>query len=127
LIPSRRILLGGAHVRYVPLLESYSLFCRRPGFPSGLAHVAFLGVPDLQQPFVDLPPGKRAILGLPLLLALKTIRWNKDGTIEVGASSKRKIHGTDICFDDLTAITEVEFQSRKLEFALDSGAAYTHL
>ena len=46
-----------------------------------LRHIAFLVVGDDQQPFVDLPPDERGVLGIPVLLAFEAFRWAADGAI----------------------------------------------
>lgn len=42
-----------------------------------LRHVPFQVVRDDQQPFIKLPAGKQGVLGLPVLLALETMRWRE--------------------------------------------------
>lgn len=85
-------------------------------------HVAFIVLPDNQKPFADLPPSKRGILGIPVLLAFQTIRWTADGTFEIAfPSGPRDIARSNLCFDGSDPITEVEFQKRQLEFIADTG------
>ncbi len=87
-----------------------------------LKHVAFIVVPDDHKPFADLPLGKRGIIGIPVLLAFQTIRWSADGTFEIAfPSGPRDIAKSNLCFDGLDPITEVEFRQRKLEFIADTG------
>jgi hypothetical protein len=87
-----------------------------------LKHVAFLILSDEQEPFSDLPLGKRGIIGLPVLLAFQTMRWSIDGTFEVDfASQSRDVDKSNLCFDGPDPIVEVEFQGRNLEFIADTG------
>ena len=87
-----------------------------------LKHVAFLILPDNQKPFVDLPPGKRGIIGLPVLLAFQTMRWSADGTFEVDfGPQSRDVTKSNLCFDGADPIVQVEFQQRKVEFIADTG------
>lgn len=87
-----------------------------------LAHVAFIVVPDSEKPFVDLPPGKQGILGIPVLLALRAIRWTDRGFMEIGFEPKpTHIATSNICFDGMDPVTLVRFRDRELEFILDTG------
>jgi len=91
-------------------------------------NVAFFVVRDDQEPFVDFPAGKRGIIGIPVILALETLRWRHDGTIDIGfASSTRNLARANICFDNEDPITQIEFAQRKLEFVLDTGAEDSEL
>ena len=53
-------------------------------------NVAFLVLRDDQDPFVDWPAGTRGILGLPVMLALETLRWRPHGTIDIGFTPARR-------------------------------------
>ena len=62
-----------------------------------LRHVGFLVVRDDQQPFADLAPDERGVLGLPALLAFDAFRWTADDAFEIafpaqGAESSRRQH-----------------------------------
>ncbi len=56
-----------------------------------LRNVAFGIVSDDQQPFRDLPPGERVVLGQPVILAMGGFRWSRDGTIEIGTRAGIRI------------------------------------
>jgi predicted aspartyl protease len=91
-------------------------------------NMAFFVVRDDQEPFVDFPAGERGIIGIPVILALETLRWRRDGTIEIGfASSARNLARANICFDNEDPVTQVAFTQRKLEFVLDTGAEDSEL
>ncbi|HUK30064.1 MAG TPA: retropepsin-like aspartic protease, partial [Candidatus Acidoferrum sp.] len=69
-------------------------------------NVAFIVVPDGQEPFVELPAGKRGILGLPVLLGFRTLRWRPGGPIEIGfASAKEDLSRANLCFDKDDPVT----------------------
>jgi predicted aspartyl protease len=48
--------------------------------------VSFAIVPD-KEPWSSIPPGKRGILGMPIWLAFRHVKWSKRGTWELGGSS----------------------------------------
>ena len=62
-----------------------------------LRHVAFLVVRDDQQPFVDLAPDERGVLGLPALLAFEAFRWTADGAFEIAFPAPREIVAALTC------------------------------
>ena len=87
-----------------------------------LRNVAFLILPDSQEPMSDLQPGRRGLIGLPVAIALRSIGWNSNGTFTIGSASGRPKKGRkNLCFDDLTPVTRVEFDDKELDFSLDSG------
>jgi hypothetical protein len=93
-----------------------------------LRHVVFLIARDDQQPFVDLPSGERGVLGLPVLLALQTMRWSAGGTFESGFRSARSsVRKSNLCFEGADAVTETGFRQSKLNLHLDTGASETVL
>jgi predicted aspartyl protease len=91
-------------------------------------NVAFLVLRDDQDPFVDWPAGTRGILGLPVMLALETLRWRPHGTIDIGFTpSTTNLSRANICFDSDDPIIQLEFDGRKLEFVLDTGGTDSEL
>jgi len=93
-----------------------------------LTNVAFLVLPEDRQPFVDLAPGERGVLGLPVLLALETLRWSTDGRFEIGFPSQPEIAGgSNLCFEGMTPVAEAGFQQSKLNLVVDTGATTTAL
>lgn len=93
-----------------------------------IKNVAFFLVRDDQEPFVDFPAGKRGIIGMPVILALQTLLWRRDGNIEIGfASSSRDLSRANICFDNEDPVTQIEFQRHKLEFVMDTGGEDSEL
>lgn len=91
-------------------------------------NVAFFILRDDQEPVVEFPAGKRGIIGMPVILALQTLRWRHDGTIEIGfASHARDLSRANLCFDNEDPVTQIEFQQRKLEFVMDTGSEDSEL
>jgi hypothetical protein len=96
--------------------------------PIVLRNVAFGVVPDMQQPFVDLPEGKRGVLGISILLSVQTWRWSGDGTLEMGFASAGYVKGREnLAFDGATPLLLAEFARTLLSFHLDTGAGHTNL
>jgi heme/copper-type cytochrome/quinol oxidase subunit 2 len=93
-----------------------------------LRHVAFLVFRDDQEPFASTPAGRRGLIGLPVMLALGTFRWNATGSFEIGFRPlAEETAQSNLCFDGGAPATEVEFQDHKLPFFLDTGAEETYL
>jgi hypothetical protein len=94
-----------------------------------LAHVAFCVLPDTQPPFNDIPEGTRGILGIPVILALKTVRWSaRAQTLEYAFPPRRiDIRQANLAFDAASPVAQVNFQHGEMEFSLDTGAQRTDL
>ena len=85
-------------------------------------NVAFDVLPDAQEPFVDSPEEQRGILGMPVLLAMETFRWEPKGTFALGFTPKRRdLSVANLAFDGMTPFTQVGVEGRKFEFSLDTG------
>lgn len=93
-----------------------------------LANVAFLVYPDQQPPFDELPAGERGILGIPVILALETIRWTSDATFTVGWPTKGGGTGqANLCFEGAFPVVQIGFRHSLLDFTVDTGAQNTDL
>jgi hypothetical protein len=93
-----------------------------------LRNVAFLVAGNEQQPFVDLEPGQRGLIGLPVLWALGSMTRTRDGVFEAdGSPASSNLSAANICFDDLDLITQASFERHALPFVLDTGAATSDL
>jgi hypothetical protein len=91
-------------------------------------HVGFLVVGDDQQPFVDLAPDERGVLGLPVLLAFDAFRWTADGAFEIAVPTpQRDGREANLCFDGATPLTEARFGDRRITMQLHTGAVGTDL
>jgi hypothetical protein len=47
-----------------------------------LSSVVFLVSSNDQQPFVDMKPGQRGLIGLPILRGLGSVRWTREGSLK---------------------------------------------
>jgi tetratricopeptide (TPR) repeat protein len=94
-----------------------------------LAHVAFYVLPDSQPPFNDMAEGTRGILGIPVILALQTVRWRAQAqTLECAFPLQRTdIRQANLAFDGGSPVVQVNFQRQALEFSFDTGAQKTDL
>jgi predicted aspartyl protease len=76
----------------------------------------------------DAPEVARGILGLPVLLAFDTVRWTRDGALEIGFSSARPdIAQSNVCFDAGSLSVQVGVGDQHLAFDLDTGNGRTFL
>jgi predicted aspartyl protease len=91
-------------------------------------NVSFGVFRDDQPPWSQLPLGKRGLLGIPVLRAFRTLRWTRDGMVEICARpGRRDTRPPNLCFMDDHLVTEVDCQGRKLLATLDTGAVSTDL
>ena len=88
-----------------------------------LRNVAFLILPDSQQPMRDLPPGQRGLIGIQVPIALGAIDWRSDGTFQFGHLSKTHSSEKNLSFDDLNPVVRGTFNGREVDCVLDSGNA----
>lgn len=93
-----------------------------------LRNVAFIVLSDSREPFSEVPQNERGILGLPVLLAMRTLRWQPKGPFEFGFSpGPLHLPASNLLFHDNSAMVQAVSQSRPLEFTLDTGAKDTDL
>jgi predicted aspartyl protease len=94
-----------------------------------LLNVAFMVVRDDNLPFAELPKGQQAILGIPVLLGIRTIRLRPAGDhMEIGfASQPLKYSEANLCFDNAWPLLLAAFQQKALPLALDTGGAHSDL
>jgi hypothetical protein len=93
-----------------------------------LRNVPFCVLPDNQPGFVADPESSPAILGLPVLMAFNTLRWDGAGNFEVGfPSRKARLQDANICFDGSSLLMEASISKKRLSFALDTGNPTTML
>jgi hypothetical protein len=63
--------------------------------------VSFAVFPDNQEPWSDLQPGRRGIIGIPLLVGIQTINWEKDGVAELSYQPEPfNIQRSNLSFDN---------------------------
>jgi predicted aspartyl protease len=90
-----------------------------------LRNVAFLVVPDSTGKFMDYPVGERGVLGLPVLLAIQTFRWNRERRLELGFKPAGGRRVANLCFDGTDPLVEAVVESRRLTFLLDTGSSHS--
>ncbi len=86
-----------------------------------LRNVAFLIMPDEQEPMSDWQPGERGIIGLPVALAFQSFSWRSDGIFEIRPETRKQPAHRNLCLDGLSAIVRVNFEGKPLDFAFDTG------
>jgi hypothetical protein len=93
-----------------------------------LRNVPFCVLPDAQPGFVADPDSAPAILGLPVIMAFGTLRWDTAGNFEIGFPSRRpRLEDSNICFDGSSLLVEATLTRRRLSFVLDTGNPTTML
>lgn len=92
-----------------------------------LNHVAFAVAPDANEPFADLPAGHKGILGIPVLLALQSLRVEKKNRIVIGGASAPMDHAIPLAFDNAWPVIQISIDGKPLSFFFDTGAAHTWL
>ena len=83
-----------------------------------LQHVAFLAYPDSSEPFRYLPTTYRGVLGIPVLIALGTVRIDKDLNIDVyRGKTGSALRTLRLVFNGATPVTGFcEWQTCNLHF-----------
>ena len=93
-----------------------------------LRHVVFLVVQKGAMPFVELPPDKQGILGVPVLVAFGTMQWNNDRALRIGSD---RYHGDaehpNMCFQAVTPVVEGTYLTQRIIAWLDTGNGKTYL
>ena len=92
-----------------------------------LRHVAFLVIPDSSMPFVELPEGHKGILGIPVLIALRSIRLDKGGVVEIHPAEAANGQELPLAFDDAMPVTQMSMDGKAMSFTFDTGADTTYL
>jgi len=93
-----------------------------------LQNVAFRVIGDRQPPFSLLAPGERGVLGIPVLLALETLSWDRNGSFAAAfPSAPCDLKTSNVCFEGPMPIAAAEFQSSRIMLELDTGAGSNYL
>ena len=91
-------------------------------------NVSFAVFPDGQEPWSLLPPERRGIIGVPILVGLHTLRWDVARTIEIGAKSEPfDIRKSNLVFDNDHLVVAATVQGQKISATVDTGAVSTDL
>jgi predicted aspartyl protease len=91
-------------------------------------NVSFAVFPDNQEPWPNLPLGRRGIIGIPMLVGFGTLHWTRAGTMQIGDRPEPfDIRKSNLVFDnDHLAVTATVAGQRVLA-TLDTGAETTDL
>ncbi|MGC2162961.1 MAG: retropepsin-like aspartic protease [Silvibacterium sp.] len=93
-----------------------------------LKHVAFLVYPDTDRPYVHFPLGERGTLGIPVLLAIETLRMRDGRNLDLAFRPKALNSAlANVCMFGPTVITQMKFGEAVLDFSFDTGANETFL
>jgi predicted aspartyl protease len=93
-----------------------------------LRHVVFTVARNGALPFVELPPDKQGILGIPVLVGLGTMRWNSDRLLRIGTEHDRRDSApANMCFQAVTPVVEGRFRDQRINLWLDTGSSKTYL
>ena len=97
-----------------------------------LRNIAFVVVPDNSlELFQRLPQHQRGAVGMPILLAIGSVRWDREGQITFGFAADEKSRGTkfpgkphdpNVGFDGLVPMTYWEIAKHCLAVELDTGS-----
>jgi predicted aspartyl protease len=100
------LMIGGLHLRNVP----------------------FFVLQDTGEPFVHVPVGSRGLIGLPVMIAMRKLRWEPNGWFEFGNRvDSDKTAEQNLLFHGATAIVQLHVKDKPLIFSLDTGAVDTDL
>jgi hypothetical protein len=85
-----------------------------------LQNVVFLVLQDTGEPFVHFPVGQRGLIGLPVLIAMETMRWNRTaGRCEFGPAARAKAPSLrNLLFDGGTPIVQVSVDGKHITVGL---------
>jgi hypothetical protein len=93
-----------------------------------LKNVAFAVYPDEDEPWVEVPVGHRGGLGIPVILALGSMRLESDNHIVFGVSKPApESNSNPLAFDEQTPLVQIQLDGKSLTFSLDTGAETTYL
>jgi len=111
----------------------------RIGFRTAVAHevvvgkirfkdVSFAIFRDDQEPWSELAPGRRGLVGMPIILGLRSLRWTQDGRVEIGMkSAPADRRESNLFFDDDHLVVAAGVGQRSVLATLDTGAQTTDL
>lgn len=131
--------LLGLKVRHVSMQLSEASGNAVPGVDVAIAHdlliaglhlrnVPFFVIQDTGEPFAKMAVGTRGLIGLPVLLAMQTVRWDSEGWFAFGTDARlTQPRAQNLLFHGTTAIVQVAVQGKPLIFSLDTGAVDTDL
>ncbi|HEV3061754.1 MAG TPA: aspartyl protease family protein [Vicinamibacterales bacterium] len=93
-----------------------------------LKNVSFTVLPDDGEPWSLLPPGRRGLIGIPVILAFRTLRWGEDGTVRIGERpASFDVRKANLMLDNDHLAVSVRLEGRTVFGAVDTGAQGTDL
>lgn len=96
-----------------------------------LRNVPFIILSDRQQPFASWGPGKRCILGMQVLLAVRNMTWKGSfpwARLELARPAiPRDIQQSNLCFNGRAPLLAAEYQGQRVMLFVDTGAGKTVL
>jgi hypothetical protein len=128
-----RISKGSAQTQGVTGAENKLHVALLPELKLGGAVVRNVVLLVLDDQSMDLQLGKteryqiNAVLGYPVLQALKRVTFTKDGHLQAGPDSPSPGDGARLYMDKLTPLLECETENRLVLFAFDTGAEQSML
>ncbi len=88
-----------------------------------IRNVAFLVLGDSEEIFRNISPAQQGAFGIPVLLALRTMRFGRQTTFDIGfPNTDAKSAPPNLCFDGVDPVTSVQFRQQHLAVVLDTGA-----
>jgi hypothetical protein len=95
---------------------------------SELRNLAFILFPDDMEAFAKFPEEQRGAIGLPVLIALETVGWNRAGEFRIGfPGAPADLGNANLSFDDTSPLTLIEIQGHKLAVDLDTGTGVSSI
>jgi hypothetical protein len=87
-----------------------------------ILNAAFVLLPNNLEVFSTIPLGQQGAIGLPVLLALQTFRWNRSHELSIGFPAGRaNLRTANLSFEQNDPLTTVEVEGRKVTVDLDTG------
>jgi hypothetical protein len=73
-----------------------------------------------------MPQNRRGIIGLPILLAMQTVRWTPTGSFEFAFPAQDlDLRASNMLFHNSNPVIQVTVEGKHLDFTLDTGAVDT--
>jgi predicted aspartyl protease len=93
-----------------------------------LHDVPFLVIADSGEPWNHSPKNEHGIIGLPILIAMRTLRWTPACKFDFGFPTQAfDLSKCNMLFHNSNPVIDVLVDSRHLDFTLDTGAVSTDL
>ncbi|MGO9260039.1 MAG: retropepsin-like aspartic protease [Bryobacteraceae bacterium] len=88
-----------------------------------LRDVAFTVLSDDLDAWAEVPVSQRGVVGLPVLLAVETIQWNRNHELRIGfPPGHADLRNANLSFEELDPLALVEIAGHKLAVDLDTGS-----